>query len=519
MARKPFDPTKVKASGSKRPGGREGLMTVSQITNLVKRAIDDALPTTVHVVGQISNFKRHSSGHLYFTLKDASSELSCVMWRSAAAKLKFAPTDGLEVVADGKIEVFERAGRYQLYTRKIEPRGVGALELAFRQLRERLDKEDLFDPGIKKQLSPYPTRIVVVTSPTGAALVDILRTIDRRYPCVEVLVFPVRVQGPDACKEIASAIVRTNACDKQLGGVDLMIVGRGGGSLEDLWAFNEEVVARAVHASGIPIISAVGHEIDVSIADLVADVRAATPTAAAELAVPVLTDVLDDLARHESRIARSFRGGIELASLRLDSLVKSAWCRDPMRLVHRREESADEITTRMQRHIERFVHQRRRRVDDLEAVLRRIAPHAYLLRTAVRLRDARYRLYRSMERLLGEADRALAGAMRRVERNSPERFLPLSAGRVASLDATLTSAMRNRFLRAEHDVRLHHGVLSALSYKSVLGRGYTITRTKKKRKVVRTPGTLVDGQRIITETACGQFESEVVNLNQLELFD
>jgi len=495
------------------------MLTVSQITNLVKRAIDDALPTAIHVVGEISNFKRHSSGHLYFTLKDASSELSCVMWRSAATKLRFAPADGLEVVADGRIEVFERAGRYQLYTRKIEPRGVGALELAFRQLRERLDKEGLFDPGVKRQLPPYPARIVVVTSPTGAALVDVLRTIDRRYPCVEVLVFPVRVQGLDASREIASAIAKVNACDRKLGGVDLMIVGRGGGSLEDLWAFNEEVVARAVHKSRIPIISAVGHEVDVSITDLVADVRAATPTAAAELAVPVLADVLDDLARHKSQITRAFHGGIELASLRLDGLVKSAWYRDPLRLVHRREESVDEITTRMQRNLERFVYGRRRRVDDLEAVLRRIAPHAYLLRTAVRLRDARYHLYRSMERLIGKADRDVAGAVRRIERNSPQQLLPLSAGRVANLDAVLTSAMRNRFLRAKHDVRLHHGVLSALSYKSVLGRGYTITRTKKKRKVVRTPGTLTDGQRIITETACGEFESEVVNLNQLELFD
>ncbi len=288
MARQPFNPDLVKVPDDEKHRYGTEPISVSQLTAMVKRAIEETLPSTLHVVGEISNFKRHSSGHLYLTLKDRASELSCVMWRSAAAKLPFGPEDGLEVIATGRVEVFERSGRYQLYIRKLEPRGVGALELAFRQLRERLSDAGLFAEKHKRPIPRYPRRIAIVTSPTGAAIADMLRTIKRRYPCVHILVHPVRVQGPGAAQEIAAAIRRVNACAERLGGIDSMIVGRGGGSLEDLWPFNEETVARAIHASRIPIISGVGHEVDVTIADLVADVRAATPTAAAELAAPVL---------------------------------------------------------------------------------------------------------------------------------------------------------------------------------------------------------------------------------------
>ena len=204
MARRPFDPNLIEVPSDEGAlaAGR-GQLTVSQVTALVKQALESALPRTIHVVGEISNFKRHSSGHLYLTLKDRFSELSCVMWRSAAERLKFSPTDGLEVIATGKIEVFERAGRYQLYIRKLEPRGVGALELAFRQLCEKLSREGLFDEGRKRPIPTYPERIALVTSPTGAALADMLRTIQRRYPCLHVLIHPVRVHGPGAAEEIA----------------------------------------------------------------------------------------------------------------------------------------------------------------------------------------------------------------------------------------------------------------------------------------------------------------------------
>jgi len=293
--RLPFDPSRVvgaKTSGAKTSGGDTGPATisVSQLTRMIKGAIEKGIPADVHVVGELSNVVRSSNGHLYFTMKDGSSEVRCVMWRTPARSIRFDLKDGLEVVATGSVDVYEPRGQVQLYVRRMEPRGVGALEMAFTQLKERLSREGLFDAGRKRALPTFPKTIAVVTSPTGAAVRDVIQTIQRRYPPVRILVFGVRVQGDGAALEVADAIRRINHERGRLGGVDVMIVGRGGGSLEDLWAFNEETVARAIYASEIPVISAVGHEIDFTIADFVADVRAATPTAAAELAVPVLAE-------------------------------------------------------------------------------------------------------------------------------------------------------------------------------------------------------------------------------------
>ena len=242
------------------------------------------------------------------------------------------------MVATGGIEVFERAGRYQLYVRKIEPRGVGALELAFRQLCEKLERQGLFDPTRKKPLPAYPRRIVIVTSPTGAAIADMIRTIERRYPCVNLLIYPVRVQGSGAAQEIARAVAQVNAHADALGGVDVMIVGRGGGSLEDLWAFNEEIVARALFASNIPVVSAVGHEVDITIADLVADVRAATPTAAAELVVPVLAEAVADIDRFDYRLRRGVASIVKLCRSQLTVLERRRVFREPLLFVRHREQ-------------------------------------------------------------------------------------------------------------------------------------------------------------------------------------
>ncbi|HUN81091.1 MAG TPA: exodeoxyribonuclease VII large subunit, partial [Phycisphaerae bacterium] len=312
--------------------------TVSQITQMVKRALTTNLPASLHVVGQISNISNPSGGHFYFTLKDATSELRCVMWRSDGAKLKFKPTDGLEVVAVGAVDVFEPRGQYQFYATKLEPRGVGALELAFKQLKERLEREGLFDAGRKRALPKFPRRIGVVTSTTGAAIRDILQTIQRRYAAVEVFVFGVRVQGDGAAEEIADAIGRLNAASAGLGGIDVLLVGRGGGSIEDLWAFNEEVVARAIFASAIPVISAVGHEVDFTIADFVADVRAATPTAAAELVVPVLADLLEGIEIRTARLRRGLGSAVESARSRLALIERFEWFRDPVGRINRRNE-------------------------------------------------------------------------------------------------------------------------------------------------------------------------------------
>ena len=494
--RAPFNPDRVATPPASRHLQPPGPLTVSQVTALVKHAIQSVLPSTIHVVGEISNFKRHSSGHLYLTLKDASSELGCVMWRSAAARLKFTPTDGLEVVASGTVEVFERAGRYQLYIRKLEPRGVGALELAFRQLRDKLQHEGLFDTTNKKQLPEYPRRVVIVTSPTGAAVVDMLQTLERRYPCLHILVYPVRVQGEGAAGEIAKAIRSVDTHQAELGGVDVMIVGRGGGSLEDLWAFNEEVVARAIYACRIPLISAVGHEVDVTIADLVADVRAATPTAAAELAVPDLQDVLADLDATQNRLTRSTRAKIDLAGARMTGAIQRRSFAEPATMVHHREQIVDELAHRMQRSFGPRLHKLRRWLDATESVVQRIAPHVHLLRRAVALREVEHRMRWAV------ANRTFAHAQH-VER----------------LADLIPTATQHRFTLAQTRLESGRTLLQSVSHERVLARGFSITRTKKGRRIVRTVAGLKDHQRLITQLADGEFESQTVNVDQLELFE
>jgi len=473
----------------------------------------------VHVLGEISNLKRHASGHLYFTLKDATSELSCVMWKSDAARLKFTPTDGLEVIASGTVEVFERTGRYQLYVRKLEPRGVGALELAFRQLCERLGKEGLFDERRKKPLPIYPRRIVVVTSPTGAAVTDILRTLERRFPCVHVLVFPVRVQGDGAAAEIAAAIRSVSIHAEALGGVEVMIVGRGGGSLEDLWAFNEEIVARAVYASRIPIISAVGHEVDVTIADLVADVRAATPTAAAEIAVPMLDEVLADLTTQAARLTRSARSRVDLAAARVRGLLQRRWLQDPADVVRRREQLLDELTHRAQRSLLHRVHGARRTLDAVEPVLQRIAPHAYVLRTTLSLGRVEERMRWVLARRLTGCGRSVESHARRLDRASPATRIERWRERMNQLIRQLPAAMAHRLTRLRARLDSQETLLGAVSHRSVLARGFSITRTRKGRALVRSIRDLTDRQRLVTQLHDGEFESETINIHQQELFE
>lgn len=495
------------------------VLTVSQFTALVSRAIQSAFPATVHVVGEISNFKRHSSGHLYLKLKDQTSELACVMWRSDAAKLKFAPKDGLEVMASGSVEVFERAGRYQLYIRKLEPLGAGALELAFRQLCEKLQKEGLFDPRHKKPLPTFPRRIALLTSPTGAAVADILRTIERRYPCVEVLLYPVRVQGDGAAAKIATAIRIVNEQAEQLGGIDVMIVGRGGGSLEDLWAFNEEIVARAIFACRIPIISAVGHEVDVTIADLVADVRAATPTAAAELAVPVLEEVLDRVHVQRLRVWRAVRAKVELGGSQLIGLLKRGPLHDPAAYLRRREQILDELTNQAQRSLATRVHQARRTLDTVEPLIQRISPHTYLLRTGIVLRDAEHALQWAISRRLAAYSTAIVGQKWLLDRASPVNRVHRLVEQVARLGTALPVALAQRLKLLNQRLAAQEALLTAVSHQNVLARGFSITRMKKGRMIVRSVAGLTDRQRLLTQVSDGEFESEAINIRQRELFE
>lgn len=537
MARPPFDPNRIRvplerehAAAVHRGRGRTpaaaspgtpaaNLLTVTGLTALVRRALEGALPPTVHVIGQISNFKRHGSGHLYFTLKDDASELSCVMWRSAAARVKFNPHDGLEVVATGSVDVYDRAGRYQLYVQRMEPRGVGALELAFRQLCEKLAREGLFDAARKRPLPAFPQRIVVVTSPTGAAVRDILRTLGRRFPGIDVLICPVRVQGEGAAQEVAAAIRLANQAAERLGGVDLLIVGRGGGSLEDLWAFNEEAVARAIFASTIPVISAVGHEVDTTVADLVADVRAATPTAAAELAVPVLQDVLDRFDGQRQAIRRLMRRRLELAEARLQSVCQRRAFRHPLAGVQARAQRADEAAARMLRGLVRRLHAVRARIDRAQSAVARIAPHAYWRSASLRLAGLDRRLLWTVSRRFEREASALSAQERRLERASPARATERASDRLERSARVLHLGLRGQVRRLSARLDAADALLQALSYKRVLGRGFSITRLKKSRAVVRATDQLHDRERVVTELADGEFESEVVNLRQLELFE
>lgn len=282
----------------------ERVLSVSQLNSYIKRMLDnDLILSGVWLKGEISNFKHHTSGHMYMTLKDEQSAVRAVMFKGATFGLKFKPEDGMKVLVFGRVSVFESAGQYQVYIEAMQPDGLGSLYVAYEQMKARLEEEGLFSSERKKGIPEFPEKIAVVTSPTGAAIQDILNILSRRYPYADVVVVPVLVQGEGAAEQIADAIHYVNS--KRL--ADVLIVGRGGGSIEDLWAFNEEVCARAIYNSEIPVISAVGHETDFTIADFVADMRAPTPSAAAELAVPSMLELKSVIENLKSRMIGSLK--------------------------------------------------------------------------------------------------------------------------------------------------------------------------------------------------------------------
>jgi exodeoxyribonuclease VII large subunit len=290
------------------------ILGVYQLNEYVRKLLaNDGILNSVHLRGEVSGYKRHVSGHLYFSLKDEQARVQCVMFRQNAASLKFEPKDGIAVVVTGAVSLYVAGGAYQVYCDSMRKEGLGELYLRFEQLKARLAGEGLFDPALKKPIPFYPRAIGVVTSPTGAVLRDIARVARRRNPSIDIVLAPAAVQGESAAREIADAIALLNAVNN----VDVILCGRGGGSIEDLWAFNEEVVARAIAGSRIPVISCVGHETDFTIADFTADLRAPTPSAAAELAVPLLSDIKDSLLAMSARMTRALRGSIALARERL----------------------------------------------------------------------------------------------------------------------------------------------------------------------------------------------------------
>ena len=349
----------------------ERVLSVSELTTLIKTMLDgEPLLQRIYVRGELSNYKVYPSGHHYFTIKDEGATLKAVMFRGDASRLRFKPESGMKVVAFGRIAVYPRDGVYQLYVSGLSPDGVGDLYAAFEQLKTKLAAEGLFDAAHKKPLPEFPARIAIVTSSAGAAVRDIIRVAQKRWPLSKLILLPVRVQGAEAPPEIASAIRYAN----QWKVADLIITGRGGGSMEDLWAFNDERVARAIYDSELPVISAVGHEPDVTISDFVADLRAATPSNAAELAVPDAEEIRDALRHYEGRMAAALRSRLESEKRRLKLLRERRVLTDPGAYVADRRLALDHAQTRLYAAFQNTTAQKRALLGKTAAALDALSP-------------------------------------------------------------------------------------------------------------------------------------------------
>ena len=347
----------------------EKFFTVSEITRGIRTSLEHKF-SNIGVLGEISNVRKPSSGHVYLTLKDKNSQLQAVVFRNTASRVKFELKDGMEVISFGSITVYEPRGQYQLIINKIEPKGIGALQLAFQQLKEKLEKEGLFNHTHKKAIPFIPQKIGIVTSPTGAAIKDILNIIDRRFANVEILIYPVKVQGEGAAQEIAEAITELN----NFSDIDVIITGRGGGSLEDLWAFNEEIVARSIYNSRIPTISAVGHEIDVTIADLVADKRALTPSEAGELVVPRKDLLNEKIEKFKARLLQSLTGKLRLSKEKLVRIANSYAMRQPFDRLNRWQQRLDECAQRLNLNVTHALNTEREKLSGIAGKLESLSP-------------------------------------------------------------------------------------------------------------------------------------------------
>ena len=346
-------------------------LSVTQLSDYLKNLLDnDQLLSGVYVRGELSNYKIHSSGHHYFTLKDEGAVIAAVMFRSDASRLRFCPETGMKVLIRGRVSLFPKSGQYQIYVTDLQPDGAGALFVAFEQLKVKLQKEGLFDASHKKPLPLYPNTIALVTSPTGAAVRDMIRILNRRWPLGRVLVCPVKVQGENSSADIAAMIRYVNDCHI----ADLIITGRGGGSMEDLWAFNEEVVARAIYDSQIPVISAVGHEPDVTISDFVADRRAATPSNAAEIAVPDISEIRLRLVSYSSHMLSAVSKKLGLLRSRLDNIYSKRIISNPAECLNDRRMQLHLLEQRLSAGSFQLISNKRRQFVRLAASLDALSP-------------------------------------------------------------------------------------------------------------------------------------------------
>jgi exodeoxyribonuclease VII large subunit len=438
----------------------EGPETVWALTRRIRDLLEIEF-AQVWLVGQVSNLKRHSSGHVFFSLKDDRASIRCVVWRSDADRLPAEMADGLEVELRGRLSVFPPQGTYQVYATRVTARGVGRLEVAFRQMKERLEKEGLFAAERKRPLPRFPRTIGVVTSPTGAAVRDILHVLGRRWPCGRIVLAPSRVQGEGAAEEIVRGIANLNC----LGGVDVMIVGRGGGSLEDLWPFNEEAVARAIAASGVPVVSAVGHETDVSISDFVADARAPTPSAAAEVVAPDRREVAAGLEAALARTGRALRHRLDGLRQTLAMAARSRYLRHPEDLVLVRAQTVEDLAGRLAGRVRETAQEARLR---LEGAASRLAEHAPRARQAAAVGQLRMAIHR------------LAAAGRTLVEHRWRARLERLAGRLEDLNPD-----------------------------RVLARGYSRTVLARTGETLRRAAEAQAGELLHTHLADGDLESRV----------
>jgi len=350
-------------------------LTVTELTKEIKKILENQFPY-LWVQGEVSNFKKHTSGHLYFSLKDAGSQISCVMWKNRNRNLIFRIQDGMKVLVFAHMNIYMQQGRYQLNVQQIRPAGKGDLQIEFEKLKKRLDEEGLFNKEHKKDIPLFPQKIGIVTSSTGAALQDIKSVIKRRFPSVELILWPSAVQGEGAAEEIAEGIKAFNQYSK----VDLLIVGRGGGSLEDLWAFNEEVVARAIYNSEIPVISAVGHEIDFSISDLVADKRAPTPSAAAEIAVADREELLRNILTYKNKLTQSMFSIFDTYYENIERLQTSYGLKRPVDKIREYSHRIDDMTTHFITLVKHNYNTKQSKINSLQGQLKALNPQSVLKR-------------------------------------------------------------------------------------------------------------------------------------------
>jgi exodeoxyribonuclease VII large subunit len=431
------------------------ILTVSELSARLREVLEERFPA-VWVAGEISNFKVYTSGHAYFTLKDEGAQVRCVLFRNRTRRIRFEPSDGLSVLAFGSVEVYAQRGEYQLVVELLEPRGLGALQLAFEQLKERLQREGLFDGARKRPLPRFPKKIGIVTSPTGAALRDMLRVIGRRFGEIHIVIAPARVQGEGAAQAVAQAVRELNA----LGGVDVIIVGRGGGSLEDLWAFNDEMLARTIAASKIPVVSAVGHEVDYTIADFVADLRAPTPSAAAELVVREKQTVADSVSDLSRRLEAAMGRRLAHERRRLDALRQRRVLTDARRPLRDLERRLDDATARLRRAVATAVRHAAHRVELAARGLRAQSPVARTAADRRRLTELSARLDRGLTGQLDRARHRLGGTAGRLQSLSPLAVLARGYSVTRLPSGEIVTSVRQVAPGADVDVLVDDGTLA-----------------------------------------------------------